>query len=154
MDALLRVLQNDGRATSAQIAEATGSHPTTAMRHLRLAVETGLVHLRCELAQEFSGYPVACQWYVRVAPDQLQSAVEYLRGFRTLRLCASTTGDTNLTFLLWLRSPEAVLGVESGLQSAASSVQVVESDVGVRTHKRMGWLLREDSRATGQVVTQ
>ncbi|WP_245192902.1 hypothetical protein [Kocuria sp. JC486] len=56
--------------------------------------------------------------------------------------------------MLWLRSPEAVLGVESGLQSAASSVQVVESDVGVRTHKRMGWLLREDSRATGQVVTQ
>jgi hypothetical protein len=33
-------------------------------------------------------------------------------------------------------------------------VQVVESDVGVRTHKRMGWMLREDSTATGEVVAR
>lgn len=70
-----------------------------------------------------------------------------------LRLCASTTGDTNLTFFMWLRAPEDILDVEAGLQAAASGVQVVESDVGVRTHKRMGWLLREDSTATDEVVT-
>ena len=41
-----------------------------------------------------------------------------------------------------------------GLQAAAPGVQVVESDVGVRTHKRMGWMLRDDSTATGEVVTE
>ncbi|MFI7481173.1 winged helix-turn-helix transcriptional regulator [Kocuria sp. M1R5S2] len=149
---LTAVLQRDGRATAAEIAAATGTHPTTAARHLRQALETGLIALRCELAQQHSGYPVPCQWYVRVPPAQLEAAVHYLRSFRTLRLCASTTGDTNLTFLLWLRTPGDILDVEAGLQSAAPGVQVVESDVGVRTHKRMGWMLAEDSTATGEVV--
>jgi len=153
LHSMLEVLARDGRASSAEIAEATGTHPTTAARHLREAIETGLVALRCELAQEYSGYPVACQWYVRVPPAQLEAAVQYLRTFRTLRLCASTTGDSNLTFFLWLRSPSDIVDIEAGLQSAASGVQVVESDVGVRTHKRMGWMLREDSTAAGEVVT-
>lgn len=148
------VLQRDGRATAAQIAAATGVHPTTAVRHLREAIETGLIALRCELAQAHSGYPVPCQWYVRVPPAQLEAAVRYLRSYRTLRLCASTTGDTNFTFFMWLRAPEDILDVEAGLQAAAPAVQVVESDVGVRTHKRMGWLLREDSTATGEVVVK
>lgn len=151
---MMAVLQRDGRATAAEIAKATGTHPTTAARHLRQAIETGLVALRCELAQEHSGYPVSCQWYVRVPPAQLEAAVRYLRSYRTLRLCASTTGDTNLTFLLWLRTPGDILDVEAGLQSAAPGVQVVESDVGVRTHKRMGWMLREDSTANGEVVVR
>ena len=110
--------------------------------------------LRCELAQQHSGYPVSCQWYVRVPPAQLEAAVRCLRSHRTLRLCASTTGDTNLTFLLWLRTPGDIFDVEAELQAAAPGVQVVESDVGVRTHKRMGWMLRDDSTATGEVVTE
>lgn len=150
---MMAVLQRDGRATAAEIAAATGTHPTTAARRLRQALGTGLLALRCELAQEHSGYPVSCQWYLRVPPAQLEAAVRYLRTYRTLRLCASTTGDTNLTCLLWLRTPEDILDVEAGLQAAAPGVQVVESDVGVRTHKRMAWMLREDSTATGEVVT-
>jgi hypothetical protein len=153
LERMLEVLARDGRATAAEIAEATGAHPTTAARHLREAIETGLVSLRCELAQEHSGYPVGCQWYVRVPPAQLEAAVQYLRTYRTLRLCASTSGDSNLTFMMWLRSPSDIVDVEAGLQSAASGVQVIESDVGGRTHKRMAWMLREDSTATGEVVT-
>jgi DNA-binding Lrp family transcriptional regulator len=148
------VLQSDGRATAAEIAAATGTHPTTAARHLRQAIETGSIALRCELAQEHSGYPLSCQWYVRVPPAQLEAAVRHLRSHRTLRLCASTTGDTNLTFLLWLRTPGDILDIEAGLQTAAPGIQVVESDVGVRTHKRMGWMLNHDSTVTGKVVVK
>lgn len=154
LEEMTAVLQSDGRATAAEIAAATGTHPTTAARHLRQALETGLVALRCELAQQYSGYPVSCQWYVRVPPAQLEAAVRCLRSHRTLRLCASTTGDTNLTFLLWLRTPGDIFDVEAELQAVAPGVQVVESDVGVRTHKRMGWMLRDDSTATGEVVTE
>ncbi|TAP39067.1 AsnC family transcriptional regulator [Arthrobacter sp. S39] len=151
---MMAVLGRDGRASAAEIAEATGTHPTTATRHLRQGIESGLIALRCELAQEYSGYPVACQWYVRVPAAQLQAAVDYLRSHRTLRLCASTTGDANLTFFLWLRTPGDIPDVEAGLQAAAPGAQVLESEVGVRTHKRMGWLLSEDSTATGEVVVR
>ncbi|GAB4098122.1 Lrp/AsnC family transcriptional regulator [Sinomonas halotolerans] len=149
---MMAVVARNGRASAVEIAEATGTHPTTAARHLRHAVETGLLAFRCELAQSFSGYPVACQWYVRVPPAQLDAAVGYLRTYRTLRLCASTTGDTNLTFYLWLRTPEDIADVEEGLQGAAPGAQVIESNVGVREHKRMGWMLNEDTTATGVVV--
>lgn len=151
---MMAVLGRDGRASAAEIAEATGTHPTTTARHLRQGIESGLIALRCELAQEYSGYPVACQWYVRVPAAQLQAAVSYLRSHRTLRLCASTTGDANLTFFLWLRTPGDIPDVEAGLQAAAPGAQVLESEVGVRTHKRMGWLLNEDSTATGEVVVR
>ncbi|MFJ6269826.1 Lrp/AsnC family transcriptional regulator [Pseudarthrobacter oxydans] len=149
---LMTVLARDGRASAVEIAAETGTHPTTVARHLRQACETGLLALRCELAQDWSGYPIGCQWYVRVPPAQLEAAVSYLRSYRTLRLCAATTGDANLTFYLWLRTPGAIADVEAGLQQAAPAVQVIESDVGVRTHKRTGWMLNEDSTATGEVI--
>jgi DNA-binding Lrp family transcriptional regulator len=129
----MTVLARDGRASAVEIAAETGTHPTTVARHLRQACETGLLALRCELAQDWSGYPIGCS-------------------YRTLRLCAATTGDANLTFYLWLRTPGAIADVEAGLQQAAPAVQVIESDVGVRTHKRTGWMLNEDSTATGEVI--
>lgn len=152
LEVMMRVLRHDGRASTAEIATAAGTHRATAGRHLQQAIGAGLLALRCELAQEHSGYPLTCQWYVRVPPAQTEAAVRHLRSYRTLRLCASITGDTNLTFFLWLRTPGDIMDVEAGLQAAAPGVQVVESDVGVRTHKRMGWLLREDSTATGEVI--
>ena len=151
---MMTVLERDGRATSRQIAAATGIHPTTAARYLRHALESGLVSIRCELAQEYSGYPVACQWYARVPPDQLAAAERFLRSQRTLRLCAATTGNANLTFFLWLRTPADIPDIEAGLQSAAPDARIVESEVGVYTHKRMGWLLNPDSTATGDVVVR
>lgn len=151
-DRMMEVLVRNGRATAAEIAQATGSHPTTAARQLGQAIETGLVVLRCELAQEYSGYPVACQWYARVPPDKFEAAENHLRTHRTLRLCAFTSGETNLTFYLWLRHPGEIQDVEAGLHAAVPGIQIVESEVGVRPHKRMGWMLNEDSRATGEVI--
>ena len=143
---MMEVLVRNGRATAAEIAQATGSHPTTAARQLGQAIETGLVVLRCELAQEYSGYPVACQWYARVPPDKFEAAESDLRTHRTLRLCAFTSGETNLTLYLWLRHPGEIQDVEAGLHAAVPGIQIVESEVGVRPHKRMGWMLSEDSR--------
>ncbi|WP_418908793.1 Lrp/AsnC family transcriptional regulator [Glutamicibacter endophyticus] len=150
---LRRLLAIDGRMPAAQIAAELGIHPTTAARRLRQLLDSKAIMLRCELAQDYSGYPVYCQWYARVPPTQLEEAVQRLRSFRTLRLCATITGDANLTFALWLRNPVEIAEVEWALQKVAPALQVIESDVGVRTHKRMGWILREDSTATGQVIT-
>ena len=43
LEEMTAVLQADGRATAAQIAAATGTHPTTAARHLHQALETGRI---------------------------------------------------------------------------------------------------------------
>ncbi|MDR4533378.1 Lrp/AsnC family transcriptional regulator [Glutamicibacter sp. PS] len=150
---LRRLLSIDGRISAAAIAAELGIHPTTAARHLRQLLDSRTILLRCELAQDYSGYPVFCHWYARIPPSQLETAVRHLRSLRTLRLCATITGDANLTFALWLRNPADIAEVERQLQQAAPGLQIIESDVGVRTHKRMGWMLRADSTATGEVIT-
>lgn len=153
-DRMLPLLARNGRATAAELAIDLGVHPSTAGRQLRAAVSSGLMTFRCELAQEFSGYPVACHWFVRVPPTDLAAAVALLRRHRTLRLCAAISGSANLTFHLWLRTPADIVEVEEHLQAAVPSVTIIQSSVCVRTHKRLGWLLRPDSTCTGEVVPQ
>ncbi len=149
---MLPTLNRNGRATASELGQALGIHPSTAGRQLRSAVASGLLTFRCELAQEYSGYPIACQWYARLPPSSLDAAVEFLRCYRTLRLCASISGDANFTFYLWLRTPADIADVEESLQAAVPEIQIMESNVGVRTHKRLGWVLREDSSSTGEVI--
>ncbi|MBF6670724.1 MULTISPECIES: Lrp/AsnC family transcriptional regulator [Glutamicibacter] len=150
---LRRLLSVDGRMPAAQIAAELGIHPSTAARHLRQLLDSRAVLLRCELAQNYSGHPVFCHWHARIPPTQLEAAVRQLRSMRTLRLCATITGDSNFTFALWLRNPGEIAEVERVLQQVAPGMQIIDSDVGVRTHKRMGWMLRADTTATGQVIT-
>lgn len=150
--AMLPLLNRNGRATAADLAHDLGIHPSTAGRQLKSAVASGLLTFRCELAQDYSGYPISCQWYVRVPPASLEAAVDFLRHYRTLRLCAAISGDANFTFYLWLRTPADIAEVEEKLQAAVPAVTIMESSVGVRTYKRLGWILRVDSGSTGEVV--
>lgn len=149
---MMTVVSRNGRATPADIAAAAGVHPSTAARNLRRATETGLLTLGCEVAQGYSGYGVACQWYARVPQEQVETAVAYLCSLHTLRLCASTTGSSNLVFNLWLRSPKDIFDAEAGFQAAVPEIQIMESVIGAHTHKRAGWLLNRDSTSTGIVV--
>ncbi|MBP1324885.1 DNA-binding Lrp family transcriptional regulator [Leucobacter exalbidus] len=150
LDQMLPLLAQNGRVSAAEVAEAIGVHPTTAARYIRLALETGALVIRCELAQQYSGYPVACEWWARVPAGELAEAEKYLQSFRSLRLAAVTTGDANLNFYIWLRHLAEIEEVELGLQRAAPGTQILESEIGVRTHKRMGWRLGPDTTATGE----
>ncbi|WP_372698811.1 Lrp/AsnC family transcriptional regulator [Arthrobacter sp. JSM 101049] len=151
---MLPLLARNGRATAAELATDLGVHPSTAGRQLRAAVASGLLTFRCELAQDFSGYPVACHWFVRVPPADMAATVAFLRRHRTLRLCAAISGSANLTFHLWLRTPADIVELEEHLQAAVPTVTIIQSSVCVRTHKRLGWLLNPDSTCTGEVVPQ
>ncbi|MBM6622351.1 Lrp/AsnC family transcriptional regulator [Arthrobacter sp.] len=151
---MLPLLARNGRATAAELATDLGVHPSTAGRQLRAAVASGFLTFRCELAQDFSGYPIACHWFVRVPPADMEATVAFLRRHRTLRLCAAISGSANLTFHLWLRTPADIVELEEQLQAAVPTVTIIQSSVCVRTHKRLGWLLKPDSTCTGEVVPQ
>jgi len=150
--ALLPFLARDGRATAADIARSLGRHPATVQRQLNRVLASRVLSFRCEVAQKFSGYPVTCQWFANVPAGRHEAAAAELRGLRNVRLSASTTGRTNFVIIMWLQSLADVMNAELALQQRIPGIELVESAVMLSTVKRVGWMLNQDSTATGRVI--
>jgi DNA-binding Lrp family transcriptional regulator len=150
--ALLPFLSRDGRATAAQIARALGRHPATVQRQLNRVLASGMLSFRCEIAQKYSGFPVTCQWFANVPAGRHEAAAAALRGLRNVRLSASTTGRTNFVIIMWLHSLSEVMNAELVLRQRVPGIELAESVVMLSTVKRVGWMLNQDSTASGAVV--
>lgn len=150
--ALFPFLARDGRASAAEIARALGRHPATVQRQLGRVLASRMLSFRCEIAQQFSGYPMTCQWFANVPAGQHEAAAAELRAVRNVRFTASTTGSTNFVIIMWLRSLAEVMEMELAIQQRIPRIELVESVVMLSTAKRVGWMLNPDSTATGAVV--
>lgn len=150
--ALIPFLARDGRATAAEIARALGRHPATVQRQLSRVLGSRMLSFRCEIAQKFSGYPVTVQWFANVPAGQHEAAATELRAIRNVRFLASTTGRTNFTMIMWLRTLAEVMEMELAIQQRIPGIELVESVVMLNTAKRVGWMLNPDSTCTGTVV--
>lgn len=150
--AILRELARDGRASAAQIAEATGLNPATIRRQLRQVLDSGAVTIRCETSHRAAGFPVVCEWFCRLPAAGHEAAVAALRTMTTLRLCTSLTGPANFRFMMWLRSPADIMTVEQRIAARIPGLEVLESVVITEIPKRVGRVLDLDGRSTGQVV--
>lgn len=151
---LLPFLARDGRATAADIARDLGRHPATVQRQLNRVLASGLLLFRCDLAQGFSAFPVTCQWFVNVPAGQHEQAAAAIRTISNIRLSASTTGPTNFVIIMWLKSLADIMTAELALQQKVPGIELVESVVMLRTVKRVGWMLNEDTTASGAVVVR
>ena len=92
------------------------------------------------------------QWFVNVPAGQHEAAAAEIRTIRNVRLSASTTGPTNFVIIMWLQSLASVMDAELALQQKVPGIELVESVVMLTTVKRVGWMLNEDSTASGAVV--
>jgi DNA-binding Lrp family transcriptional regulator len=149
---LLPFLAKDGRATAADIARALGRNPATVQRQLNRVLDSGILSLRCEIAQSYSSFPVTCQWFARVPAGQHGAAAAAIRTMPKVRLSASTTGPTNFVIIMWLQSLAEVMDAELALQQKVPGIDLVESVVMLSTVKRVGWILNPDSTASGATV--
>jgi DNA-binding Lrp family transcriptional regulator len=149
---LLPFLARDGRATAAEIARDLGRHPATVQRQLNRVLASGILLFRCEIAQGYSSYPVTCQWFANVPAGRHEEAAAAIRTISNVRLSASTTGPTNFVIIMWLQSLADVMTAELALQQKVPGMELVESVVMLRTVKRVGWMLNEDTTASGVVV--
>lgn len=149
---LIAGLAVDGRRTAAELAQHTGRDPSTVRRQIRRLRMSGVLSLRCEISQTLSGSPISCTWMARVNPGDLDRTVTALKTLPELRLCASTTGDTNLVITVWTRDLADLLRIERLIGELLPWVELNESGVNLRTPKRVGWLLDTHSNSTGTVV--
>ncbi|KQY64010.1 MULTISPECIES: Lrp/AsnC family transcriptional regulator [unclassified Nocardioides] len=149
---LVEELAKDGRATAAELARVTGRNPATVRRQLAKVIASGALSFRCEVARETSYWPIHCDWLARVPTTEWDRTLAALATLPELRLCVTTTGETNMLITVWTRSLTDLLRVERLVSEKLPWLNVVESVVNLRTLKRMGWLVGENGRATGEVV--
>lgn len=149
---LIEGLARDGRSSAADLARMTGRNPATVRRQLARLVSSGILSFRCELAQGHSRWPVNCTYLARVPAAEHHRSVASLKTMPELRLCVSTTGETNMMFAVWVASVGELMTLEQRLGKHLPWLDIVDSAVILRTVKRMGWLLDERGAATGEVV--
>lgn len=149
---LVQAVSADGRISAAELARRTGRNPATVRRQLSRLLASGHLTLRCEVAQVQSRWPISCSWLARVPSHELERTVRALATLPELRLCASTTGETNMMMTVWVRSLADLLRLERHLGEKLPWLDVVDTAVTLRTAKRMGWLLDGEGRCTGEVV--
>jgi len=149
---LIDALSRDGRATAAELARATGRNTATVRRQFERLVRSDLISFRCELAAEISGWPVSSTWTARVEPADHDRTIAALATLPELRMCVSTTGDTNIAMTMWTHSLHDMRRVEGLLGQRMPWLQLRDSAVNLRTPKRMGWLLDAAGRSTGTVI--
>ncbi|NUL47593.1 Lrp/AsnC family transcriptional regulator [Cellulosimicrobium funkei] len=143
---ILRVLGRDGRASAAQVAEATGLHPATARRRLQRVLDSGTLSFRCDVSHRATGYPVMCQWFARLPAADHDAAAAELAGLGALRLCASTTGRSNFMFMMWHRSPTDIMALERRVSERLPRLEIRETVIISNIPKRAGWRLDGNGR--------
>jgi DNA-binding Lrp family transcriptional regulator len=150
---LIRELCGDGRRTAADIAERVGRNPATVRRQLPKLLDSGLLSIRCEVAQTAARRPISCTWRARLRPADHARTIAALHTLPHLRLCMSTTGDANLLIVTWTSGLDRILEIEQVLGEKLPWLELRDSGINLRTSKRVGWLLDDRGRATGEVVT-
>lgn len=148
---LLLVLGEDGRMPYSVIASRLGISASTARRRVEVALASGVVRLRCELARSLSPAPVSTMLWLRVPPDRLESTARSLATVPEVRMCAAVSGTANLLVAGWLRTPADSVAMESSLVTKLPWVDIVDRAVTLRTVKLMGVILDEAGCATARV---
>lgn len=149
---IVRTLTEDGRASAARIARAIDRNPATVRRQLARLLASDLLSFRCEIARLPSRWPVVCTWFAQVPAGSLERTVRSLRTIPELRLCLSVSGKANLLFIVWARSVNDLARLERRMSEKLPWLTLVESTLTLRMPKRMGWLLDEYGRNTGEFI--
>jgi DNA-binding Lrp family transcriptional regulator len=102
---LLMVLAQDGRASLADLAAATGFSPVTVARRLADLQASGAIFFDVEVDPALLGAPTQVLMWMSVTPAYLDSVGTTLAKEEELAFVASTTGPTNLVVNALCRDP-------------------------------------------------
>ncbi|MFD5540419.1 Lrp/AsnC family transcriptional regulator [Streptomyces sp. NPDC127079] len=102
---LLVALQKDGRATHAELAQATGWSPVTVARRLADLQAGGAIFFDVEVDTGHFGANTKALLWMSVSPAHLENVATTLAGHDELAYVAATTGPTNLVAQALCRDP-------------------------------------------------
>jgi DNA-binding Lrp family transcriptional regulator len=126
-EALATALLEDGRASLATLAEATGDSPGRVRRRLDALFASGALYVDVEIATAALGFEQAVLW-ISVAPAHLVDAAQRMAAARESAFVAAVSGAQNLHVAVCCRSASALyefLTREVGALAGVGSVETV-----------------------------
>jgi DNA-binding Lrp family transcriptional regulator len=144
---LMSALGEDGRASYATLAQATGISQPTARRRVDRLISSGAILLRTEVAAPLAGWPVSVVLSADAPAGRLNDVATTLARLRQVRLCATLASTPSLIVVAWLSSLEEVHRFEQDFLQKVPDVEVLDRLVVLRAVKRMGHLLDDEGRA-------
>jgi len=148
---LAGLLTVNGRASYAELAEATGISATTVRRHVGRLLQSGTLIPRTDLAAELSGSPVQVYLWADAPVEGLPATAGAISQLRQVRLCATVSSAPCMVLCAWLHTVEEVHRLELAIARRLPQVRIVDRLVVLRTVKRMGRLVDSHGRAVGVV---
>ncbi|MFI9269564.1 Lrp/AsnC family transcriptional regulator [Kitasatospora sp. NPDC052896] len=139
--ALFAALTQDGRASYAELARATGLSESTVRRRAEQLRDCGALYYDVEIDNTLLGYQSAAVLWATVAPADLAAVGAALAEHPEVAYAAAVTGPASLVAVLVCSDNEALYEYLTGRLGALPAIQRVELTQVIRQVKRAGMRL-------------
>ncbi|MFG3102356.1 Lrp/AsnC family transcriptional regulator [Streptomyces sp. NPDC048182] len=136
-EALLAVLERDGRASYPELQRATGRSESAVKRRLSALIASGAVYIDVEYHSEIFGYPTAAVLWITTEPAALHRVGEALAGHDEVAHAAATAGPSNIIVTAVTRSTADLYAYLSGPLGHLEGVRHVEASPFLRRIKQL-----------------
>lgn len=141
-ESLAAALREDGRASVATLAAASGDSPGRVRRRLDALLGSGALYVDIEIATVALGFEATAFIWIAVAPAHLVEAAERIAATRESAFVAAVSGAQNLYVAVVCRSAATLYAFLTREVGALPAVSAVETVPVARRVKLAGSILR------------
>jgi DNA-binding Lrp family transcriptional regulator len=139
---LVTALREDGRASYAQLAAATGWSPSRVTRRLEALLHSGALFVDVDLALDLLGFPTVANVWMTVAPSDLDDVGWHVAGLAATAYSAAVSGPSNLFASVVCRDTSELYAYLSQEIGAIAAVRATELSPVIRRVKQSGSILQ------------
>ncbi|MGX1273357.1 Lrp/AsnC family transcriptional regulator [Streptomyces phaeoluteigriseus] len=136
-EALIAVLERDGRAGYPELQRATGRSESAVKRRLATLLASGAVYIDVEYHSEIFGFPLAAALWITTTPAALHTVGEALAGHEEVAHAAATAGPSQIVVTAVTRGTAGLYAYLSGPLGRLEGVQHVEATPFLRRVKQL-----------------
>ena len=147
---IIRLLQEDSRMPSAEIARRLGVAERTVRARINRLVQDGVVKLVAIVNPAALGYDVTADIFLEVEPGRLEDVAEQLVAMEEVAYVGLTTGDRDISIQVFVPSVDALY------RFITEKLQRIPGVVGTTTYvvpRVLKWLHHWSLPADGAVTT-
>lgn len=139
--ALLQALQEDIRMPISGLQQRLGLSLSSVSRNVDALLSEPWVRWRVDFAYTHAGWSCTAMLWMSVEQAQIKKVASALMTFPQVRMCASTSGESNLVASMRLKELQELDLIESRLPAVFSGVQVRDRWIVPRIAKMQGHVL-------------
>lgn len=136
-EALVTVLERDGRATYPELQRATGRSESAVKRRLASLIGSGAVYIDVEYDSEVFGYTRAAVLWITATPAALHSVGEALATHDEVAYASATAGTSNIVVTAVVKDTAGLYDYLSGPLGQLDGIRHVEASPFLRRVKQL-----------------